>query len=307
MVGEWMMDPIKIPWFRRPGPSWSLVYLVRGGSRPNLTEGSLSAAMGCFVQGSAEREKVTFTESGLPGSLPIKNVVTSAPAGRSVEGAKSNSNKGGGGGARSTGFRYGEVERRRRSEVERRWMSRRGGFGFEQREKGVRELRGKEQKPKASFALSLDGEKRPDLLNNIMEIASSKEDFQEIGLGTMMHQYFSSKRFSLVVAARRRRLDRRAPKVLENPVTAFISERDETPAAVSSDTYRDCLYWEAGRPYTLRGRGTCPLTGGFAVKWHCRINGYDPGPSEPGGLRPNGTTKLRSWPEPVSSPTASNP
>ncbi|KAL0910013.1 hypothetical protein M5K25_020934 [Dendrobium thyrsiflorum] len=51
MVGEWMMDPIKIPWFRHPGPSWSLVYLVRGVSRPNLTEGSLSAAMGCFVQG----------------------------------------------------------------------------------------------------------------------------------------------------------------------------------------------------------------------------------------------------------------
>ncbi|KAL0925548.1 hypothetical protein M5K25_003894 [Dendrobium thyrsiflorum] len=51
MVGEWMMDPIKIPWFRHPGPSWSLVYLVRGGSRPKLTEGSLSAAMGYFVQG----------------------------------------------------------------------------------------------------------------------------------------------------------------------------------------------------------------------------------------------------------------
>ncbi|KAL0924952.1 hypothetical protein M5K25_005813 [Dendrobium thyrsiflorum] len=51
MVGEWMMDPIKIPWFRHPGSSWSLVCLVRGGSRPNLTEGSLSAAMGCFVQG----------------------------------------------------------------------------------------------------------------------------------------------------------------------------------------------------------------------------------------------------------------
>ncbi|KAL0911939.1 hypothetical protein M5K25_017877 [Dendrobium thyrsiflorum] len=50
MVGEWMMDPIKIPWFRHPGSPWSLVYLVRGGSRPNLTEGSLSAAMGCFVQ-----------------------------------------------------------------------------------------------------------------------------------------------------------------------------------------------------------------------------------------------------------------
>ncbi|KAL0917500.1 hypothetical protein M5K25_012565 [Dendrobium thyrsiflorum] len=46
MVGGVMMSPIKIPWFRRPGPSWSLVYLVRGGSRPNLTEGSLSAAMG---------------------------------------------------------------------------------------------------------------------------------------------------------------------------------------------------------------------------------------------------------------------
>ncbi|KAL0910680.1 hypothetical protein M5K25_018757 [Dendrobium thyrsiflorum] len=51
MVEGMMMNPIKIPWFRRPGPSWSLVYLVRGGSRPNLTEGSLSAAMGCFVQG----------------------------------------------------------------------------------------------------------------------------------------------------------------------------------------------------------------------------------------------------------------
>ncbi|KAL0925438.1 hypothetical protein M5K25_003767 [Dendrobium thyrsiflorum] len=51
MVGEVMMDPIKIPWFRRPGSSWSLVYLVRGGSRPNLIEGSLSAAVGCVVQG----------------------------------------------------------------------------------------------------------------------------------------------------------------------------------------------------------------------------------------------------------------
>ncbi|KAL0905305.1 hypothetical protein M5K25_023714 [Dendrobium thyrsiflorum] len=51
MVGEWMMDPIKIPWFRHPRSSWSLVYLVRGGSRPNLIEGSLSATMGCFVQG----------------------------------------------------------------------------------------------------------------------------------------------------------------------------------------------------------------------------------------------------------------
>ncbi|KAL0926688.1 hypothetical protein M5K25_002932 [Dendrobium thyrsiflorum] len=51
MVGEWMMNPIKIPWFRHPGSSWSLVYLVRGGSQPNLTEGSLSAAMGYFVQG----------------------------------------------------------------------------------------------------------------------------------------------------------------------------------------------------------------------------------------------------------------
>ncbi|KAL0917617.1 hypothetical protein M5K25_012691 [Dendrobium thyrsiflorum] len=50
-VGEWMMDPIKIPWFRHPGSSWSLFYLVRGGSRPNLTEGSLSVSMGCFVQG----------------------------------------------------------------------------------------------------------------------------------------------------------------------------------------------------------------------------------------------------------------
>ncbi|KAL0917613.1 hypothetical protein M5K25_012687 [Dendrobium thyrsiflorum] len=62
MVGEWMMDPIKIPWFRHPGSSWSLVYLVRGGSRPNLTEGSLSAAMGCFVQGYlVDRGDLTFS------------------------------------------------------------------------------------------------------------------------------------------------------------------------------------------------------------------------------------------------------
>ncbi|PKU65289.1 hypothetical protein MA16_Dca026168 [Dendrobium catenatum] len=67
MVGEWMIDPIKIQWFRRPGPSWSLVYLVRGGSRPNLTEESLSAAMGCFVQGDlvdlgidANKDRISF-------------------------------------------------------------------------------------------------------------------------------------------------------------------------------------------------------------------------------------------------------
>ncbi|KAL0922807.1 hypothetical protein M5K25_006828 [Dendrobium thyrsiflorum] len=51
MVGEWMMDPIKIPWFCHPESSWSLVYLVIGGSRPNLTERTLSVAMGCFIQG----------------------------------------------------------------------------------------------------------------------------------------------------------------------------------------------------------------------------------------------------------------
>ncbi|KAL0915606.1 hypothetical protein M5K25_016035 [Dendrobium thyrsiflorum] len=28
-------------------------------------------------------------------------------------------------------------------------------------------------------------------------------------------------------------------------------------------------------------RGTCPLTDGFAAKWHRRINGYDSEPSEP--------------------------
>ncbi|KAL0928708.1 hypothetical protein M5K25_000623 [Dendrobium thyrsiflorum] len=41
MVGQWMMNPIKISWFCRPGRD----------SRPNLTEGSLSPAMGCVVQG----------------------------------------------------------------------------------------------------------------------------------------------------------------------------------------------------------------------------------------------------------------
>ncbi|KAL0903968.1 hypothetical protein M5K25_026034 [Dendrobium thyrsiflorum] len=56
-----------------------------------------------------------------------------------------------------------------------------------------------------------------------------------------------------------------------------------------------------GLAFELNRRGTCPLTGGFAAKWHRRINGYDSGPSEPGGLPPNGTTKLRSWPEPIST------
>ncbi|PKU64414.1 Uricase [Dendrobium catenatum] len=46
-----MIDPIKIHGSVIPDHNWSLVYLVRGGCRPNLTEGSLSAAMGCFVQG----------------------------------------------------------------------------------------------------------------------------------------------------------------------------------------------------------------------------------------------------------------
>ncbi|KAL0928729.1 hypothetical protein M5K25_000646 [Dendrobium thyrsiflorum] len=46
-----MMDPIKILWFRHLEPSCSLIYLVRGANRPNLTEKSLSAAMGCFIQG----------------------------------------------------------------------------------------------------------------------------------------------------------------------------------------------------------------------------------------------------------------
>ncbi|KAL0910155.1 hypothetical protein M5K25_021099 [Dendrobium thyrsiflorum] len=50
-----------------------------------------------------------------------------------------------------------------------------------------------------------------------------------------------------------------------------------------------------------RGRGTCPLIGGFAVKWHRRINGYDSGPSEPGDSPPNGTTKLWLWPAPNSA------
>ncbi|KAL0915608.1 hypothetical protein M5K25_016037 [Dendrobium thyrsiflorum] len=49
-MGGIKTSPIKIPWFRRPGLSCSLVYLVKGGSQPNLTEGTLSTSMGCFVQ-----------------------------------------------------------------------------------------------------------------------------------------------------------------------------------------------------------------------------------------------------------------
>ncbi|KAL0909144.1 hypothetical protein M5K25_023676 [Dendrobium thyrsiflorum] len=44
-------EPHQDPMVPSSRPSWSLVYLVRGGSRPNLTEGSLSAAMSCVVQG----------------------------------------------------------------------------------------------------------------------------------------------------------------------------------------------------------------------------------------------------------------
>ncbi|KAL0907829.1 hypothetical protein M5K25_022271 [Dendrobium thyrsiflorum] len=62
----------------------------------------------------------------------------------------------------------------------------------------------------------------------------------------------------------------------------------------------------AGGPVSRR-RGTCPLTGGFAAKWHRRINGYDSGPSEPGDSPPNGITILWLWPAPVCSPMALNP
>ncbi|KAL0911105.1 hypothetical protein M5K25_019218 [Dendrobium thyrsiflorum] len=44
-MGGMMLNLIKIPWFYHPGLSWSLVYLVRRDSRPNLTEGFLSAIM----------------------------------------------------------------------------------------------------------------------------------------------------------------------------------------------------------------------------------------------------------------------
>ncbi|KAL0917620.1 hypothetical protein M5K25_012694 [Dendrobium thyrsiflorum] len=47
-------------------------------------------------------------------------------------------------------------------------------------------------------------------------------------------------------------------------------------------------------------RGTCPLTDGFATKWHRRINGYDSGPSEPGDSPLNGITILRLWPAPTN-------
>ena len=75
MMGGMKTNPIKIPWFRHPGLSWSLVYLVSGGSRPNLTEGSLSAAMGCVLQGDlidlgwrfvqGDKHKFTLADRGL--------------------------------------------------------------------------------------------------------------------------------------------------------------------------------------------------------------------------------------------------
>ncbi|KAL0927648.1 hypothetical protein M5K25_001843 [Dendrobium thyrsiflorum] len=43
-------------------------------------------------------------------------------------------------------------------------------------------------------------------------------------------------------------------------------------------------------------------TGGFAAKWHRRINGYDSGPSEPSDSPSNGIIILRLWPVPISIP-----
>ncbi|KAL0928749.1 hypothetical protein M5K25_000670 [Dendrobium thyrsiflorum] len=87
MVGGVMMNPIKIPWFRRPGSSWSLVYLVRGGSRPNLTEGSLSAAMGFDVirehMGDDHDRNIMVPFGGKPPGLegPGRNRLPTVPFG----------------------------------------------------------------------------------------------------------------------------------------------------------------------------------------------------------------------------------
>ncbi|KAL0910339.1 hypothetical protein M5K25_021312 [Dendrobium thyrsiflorum] len=61
------------------------------------------------------------------------------------------------------------------------------------------------------------------------------------------------------------------------------------------------LYSRQRTRSSVSGRGTCPLTGGFAAKWHRRINGYDSGPSEPGDSPQNVTTKLWLWPAPANS------
>ncbi|KAL0919201.1 hypothetical protein M5K25_011284 [Dendrobium thyrsiflorum] len=49
----------------------SLVYLVKGGSRPNLTEGSLPAVMGCVVQGYLVDLGVNHTGSGHNHNLVV--------------------------------------------------------------------------------------------------------------------------------------------------------------------------------------------------------------------------------------------
>ncbi|KAL0915661.1 hypothetical protein M5K25_016094 [Dendrobium thyrsiflorum] len=69
------MDPIKILWFHHLGPSWSMVYLVRGDSRPNLTEGSLSAAMGCVVQGNLVDLEKMFVIGEHTGAGHNRNLV----------------------------------------------------------------------------------------------------------------------------------------------------------------------------------------------------------------------------------------
>ncbi|PKU77891.1 hypothetical protein MA16_Dca005723 [Dendrobium catenatum] len=69
--------------------------------------------------------------------------------------------------------------------------------------------------------------------------------------------------------------------VIKTPFSALVSDRKRNSCMIFSSVVRR---EPDATPTARRGRGTCPLTDGFAAKWHRRINGYDQGPSEPSGF-----------------------
>ncbi|PKU79830.1 hypothetical protein MA16_Dca016275 [Dendrobium catenatum] len=70
-------------------------------------------------------------------------------------------------------------------------------------------------------------------------------------------------------------------RVIKTLFSALVSDRKTNSCTLFSSV----VGREPGAmPTARRGRGTCPLTGGFAAKWHRRINGYDPRLSKPSGF-----------------------
>ncbi|KAL0909853.1 hypothetical protein M5K25_020759 [Dendrobium thyrsiflorum] len=79
-----------------------------------------------------------------------------------------------------------------------------------------------------------------------------------------------------------------------NPIFCQWVDRVDRVQSIKSIDFKDTpMMAVLNADLNRRGRGTCPITGGFDAKWHRRINGYDPGPSEPSDSPLNGVTILR--------------